>query len=105
MEKPLFIPLRTEYFEAFSLGYKAYELRPYGKRWNEKTCRPGRAVTLSKGYGKHARLSGVIDKIVIHNPASLNDHDRTALLLCYGNIDFNVIKIFIKITGQINGNV
>jgi ASC-1-like (ASCH) protein len=58
--KPLFIPLRSEYFDAFASGKKTCEWRIYGPRWNEKTCTPGREVTLSKGYGKHQRLRGII---------------------------------------------
>lgn len=62
MEKPLFIPLKKEYFKKFENGTKLLnsEFRPYGPRWNEVSCRPGRAVTLSLGYGKHRRLKGVV---------------------------------------------
>lgn len=59
-EKPLFIPLTAEWFDAFERGEKDTEYRPLGSRWNAKTCRIGRAVTLSRGYGKHRRLSGVV---------------------------------------------
>lgn len=58
--KPLFIPLKTEYYEAFERGDKDEEYRLYGKRWNENTCLEGREVTLSKGYGKKHRLTGEI---------------------------------------------
>lgn len=60
MSKPLFVPLRREYFEAFERGEKTEEYRPYGPRWNERTCFPGRRVVLSLGYGKARRLTGVI---------------------------------------------
>ena len=62
---PLFIPLKTCYFNAFKSGEKDTEYRVYGKRWNLRTCRLGRAVTLSRGYGKHERLSGVISEFWI----------------------------------------
>lgn len=58
--KPLFIPLKTEYFEAFKARTKTTEYRTYGERWNEGTCAVGRPVVLSKGYGKSERLTGVI---------------------------------------------
>ena len=58
--KNLFIPLKTEHYEAFERGDKDTEYRQYGSRWNEKTCPIGRGVTLSKGYGKQNRLSGVV---------------------------------------------
>lgn len=48
--KPLFIPLKAEFFSAFEQGTKMVEFRVYGPRWNENTCRPGRPVTLSYGY-------------------------------------------------------
>lgn len=49
-EKPLFIPLRTEWFRKFEDGSKDTEYRAYGPRWNEKTCRVGRPATVSHGY-------------------------------------------------------
>lgn len=49
-EKPLFIPLRTEWFEKFEDGSKDTEYRAYGPRWNERTCRIGREAVLSHGY-------------------------------------------------------
>jgi len=60
-EKPLFIPLKREFFEAFKNGTKTEEYRIYGPRWNEKTCRSGRKVVLSLGYGKKHRLTGVVE--------------------------------------------
>jgi hypothetical protein len=58
--KPLFIPLKTEYFDAFKAGTKDTEYRRHGERWNEDVCQVGRSVVLSKGYGRTERLSGVI---------------------------------------------
>jgi hypothetical protein len=49
-EKPLFIPLRTEWFRQFEAGTKDTEYRAYGPRWNERTCRVGRKATVSHGY-------------------------------------------------------
>lgn len=48
--KPLFIPLKTEWFRAFEDRKKDTEYRAYGPRWNEKTCVVGRSVTVSHGY-------------------------------------------------------
>ncbi len=56
----LFIPLRREYFDAFESGEKKEEYRPYGPRWNERTCRIGRRVVISLGYGTQRRLTGTI---------------------------------------------
>ena len=60
LEKPLFVPLKKEYYEAFESGEKKIEYRRYGARWNEATCRVGRRVILSCGYGKRRRMLGVI---------------------------------------------
>jgi hypothetical protein len=49
-DKPLWIPLKTEYFEAFRDGSKTIEYRRYGRRWSELSCYPCRPVTLSLGY-------------------------------------------------------
>ena len=47
--KPLFIPLKAEYYDQFATGEKRDELRLYGPRWNECTCPVGRPVILSRG--------------------------------------------------------
>lgn len=60
-ERPLFIPLKGKFFDLFVGGSKDTEYRLYGARWNERTCREGRAVILSRGYGKRHRLRGVIE--------------------------------------------
>ena len=57
IDKPLFVPLRREHFEAFASGRKRVETRRYSARWNERSCRIGRPVVLSLGYAG-ARLSG-----------------------------------------------
>lgn len=59
-EKPLFIPLRTEWYRQFDAGTKDTEYRAYGPRWNEKTCRIGRPATVSHGYGKRERLQKTV---------------------------------------------
>jgi hypothetical protein len=58
-EKALFIPLARRWFLSFQAGDKDTEYRAYGPRWNERTCRIGRAATLALGYG-HPRLSRVV---------------------------------------------
>ena len=60
IEKPLFIPLKAEFFEAFERGEKDTEYRPRVARWSEAVCRIGRRVVLSRGYGKARRLTGTI---------------------------------------------
>jgi hypothetical protein len=76
----LFIPLRREWFEAFVKGHKTFEYRPYGPRWNERTCAIGRRVTLSLGYGKRHRLHGTI----VSFERSEDVTRTTAWQSCYG---------------------
>src|SRR3990167_457942 len=64
--KPLFIPLTTQWFRAFKLGEKTVEYRSYGPRWNEHTCVPGRAVTLSHGYSGN-RLTATVLRFEVIN--------------------------------------
>ena len=58
--KPLFTPLKAEYFNAFERGEKKEEYRIFGKRWNHISCFIGRHVVLSYGYSKKRRLRGVV---------------------------------------------
>ena len=58
--RPLFVPLKSQYYEAFIDGLKDTEYRKYGNGWNERTCVIGRRVTISKGYGKQNRRTGKI---------------------------------------------
>lgn len=62
-EKPLFVPLHTKFYKAFVDGSKTVEYRRYGNAWNERTCRPGRRVTLSCGYGKRYRREGIVTRV------------------------------------------
>lgn len=67
-EKPLFVPLTRHWFEQFERGEKATEFRLYGARWNERTCRIGRPVTLSLGYGTKRRLTAVVSRFELVGP-------------------------------------
>jgi hypothetical protein len=79
--KPLFIPLKAEYFNAFADGSKSIEYRPYGARWNERTCPVGRPVVLSYGYGKARRLRGRVTGFARSTLATTTDAWRD----CYGD--------------------
>lgn len=65
MSKPLFIPLKGEFYDQFVKGQKDTEYRPYGPRWNENTCASGREVVLSRGYGKAHRLQGTVASFAV----------------------------------------
>jgi len=63
MSKSLFVPLTTRFFFQFKNEGKKFELRKYGKRWNENHVYPTRKVTISHGYsGK--RIKGMVG--VVH---------------------------------------
>jgi len=79
-KKPLFVPLKTEYFEAFVSGAKQEEFRPLGRGWNQRTCFAGRPVTISKGYGKKYRRDGFIIGVrIVDEP-----NDLPGWVECYG---------------------
>lgn len=85
--RPLFLPLKAEWFDAFEKGEKGEEYRAYGTRFNEVTCTVGRSVVLSYGYGKKRRLQG---KISFFRTAPMSefpvaqsiypDHDLVAII-------------------------
>ena len=94
MNTPLFIPLKTRYFEAFANGSKNTEYRRYGPGWNERTCYRGRPVIISKGYGKYSRLSGVIEETSVRtDPEAI-----PGWIDCYGLGRGPAICIKIKLT-------
>lgn len=70
---PLFIPLKGEYYDQFASGQKDTEYRPYGPRWNERTCPVGREVVLSRGYGKQHRLRGTVDHFTVSKVVTQTD--------------------------------
>ena len=59
LAKPLFVPLKGEWFDKFADGSKDVEYRKHGPGWNERTVYAGRRVTLSRGYSG-ARLDAAV---------------------------------------------
>jgi len=97
VDKPLFIPLNTKYYEAFADGSKTVEYRLHGKRWHPGTCWAGRPVTFSKGYGKKDRLSGVIEFVWLADTISLDDDVQKAIGEIYGEGNHEIICIEVKL--------
>lgn len=95
--KPLFIPLKTEFYDAFARGDKHSELRLYGPRWNERTCTPGRQVILSKGYGKQHRLNAVIDEFLKRDARTFGSTYQDSVLRTYGTLDKPIAEIRLTI--------
>lgn len=93
--KTLFIPLNTEYYEAFENGTKTEELRLYGKRWNHNTCMVGREVILSKGYGKYARMKGRIWKFKKQHGTLFGSTYKDSIKSVYGTLDIDIACISI----------
>lgn len=100
MKKPLFIPLKTEYYEAFKSGDKTEELRTYGKRWNENVCAINRGVILSKGYGAKDRINGVITNFKRQHATLLSDKHKEAIKNIYNTLDVEIACIEIEINGE-----
>jgi len=98
--KPLFIALKSEHFISFESGGKKFEIRKYGKRWNEKTCPVGRKVILSKGYGKKHRMNGNITSFSKLSANALSERDRVVVTLIYGSLDFYVSMIGISVDSK-----
>lgn len=91
--KPLFIPLKRQFFEAFRSGNKTTEYRKYGDRWNIRTCYPGRRVVLSLGYGKGSRITGVVaDFNINEQPNTIPGWSE-----CYGETNVGVFAACIGI--------
>ncbi len=76
--KPLFIPLKTQFFRAFQDGSKTVEYRRHGALWNARTCRIDRPVVISHGYGKKERLTGRVIGFEVKVMDSLD------WIACYG---------------------
>lgn len=97
MEKPLFVPLKAEFYDAFASGTKTEELRRYGPRWNERVCRIGRAVTLSRGYGKTARLTGRIWRFKRQRGDTFGSTYRAAIQRTFGTLALDIACISIEL--------
>ena len=95
--KPLFIPLSGKFYDQFISGEKRSELRRYGKRWNEDTCVIGRKVVLSRGYGKHHRVSGTIREFYKRRANTFGSTYQQAIRDCYGTIDLFIAEIRIDL--------
>lgn len=97
---PLFIPLKAVYFDAFDAGTKTRELRLYGPRWNERTCFAGRPAVLSKGYGKHHRLTAIVTGFAVLVPAELTPTELADFIALYGASAVHAAVIQLTLTNR-----
>ncbi|SFK75584.1 hypothetical protein SAMN05216302_101478 [Nitrosomonas aestuarii] len=93
--KQLFIPLNAWAYDQFAAGTKREELRRYGPRWNENTCPAGRQVTLSRGYGKKNRMSGVIWRFKKQHGSLFGSTYKESIKRIYGTLDIEIAVISI----------
>ncbi|SFK64676.1 hypothetical protein SAMN05216302_101172 [Nitrosomonas aestuarii] len=93
--KPLFVPLNANPYDQFADGTKTDELRRYGPRWNENTCPTGRKVTLSRGYGKKNRMSGVIWRFYKQHGSLFGSTYKESIKRIYGTLDIEIAVISI----------
>ena len=93
----LFVPLTSRYYEAFERGEKTEELRLYGPLWNERTCRIGRPITLSKGYGKKNRLHGTIWKFKRQHGSTFGSTYKAAIMDRYKTLDVWIAVISVTL--------
>ena len=91
--KPIFIPLKRQYFEAFRSGRKRIEYRKVGGQFTEANCSPGREVTLSLGYGTRNRFRGTVLRSWVKH------HDRPTgeIADCYGTEPIEILAIEILV--------
>ena len=97
-EKPLFVPLFREHFNAFLDGSKRVEFRKHGARWNRETCRVGRRITLSCGYNG-PRLHGTITRFDVSTAPSISEAWRKI----YGDERREVACIRVRLDGDLDG--
>jgi hypothetical protein len=86
-ERPLFIPLRGIWFDAFDRGQKTEEWRRFGPRWNEDICRVGRPVLLSRGYSGRrlaARIASVSLRSADEHPGAVELFGAGTLCIVLG---------------------
>jgi len=95
---PLFVLLKTEYYEAFADGSKCEVLHRYGARWNENTCLLGRHVVLSKGYGKQHRMIGRVSKFKRQYGTTFDSANKAAILAVFGTLHIEIACISIELT-------
>lgn len=93
----LFIPLKAEFYDAFVSGAKTEELRRYGPRWNERVCRVGRDVTLSRGYGKGHRLTGRIWRFKKQRGTTFGSTYKASIQRVFGTLDIDIACISIEV--------
>ncbi len=92
--KPIFIPLKSQYFEDFKNGRKQIEYRRAGVgQFTLAKCTPGREVTLSKGYSKSNRITGTVVRSWIEH----HEHPTGAIAKCYGTEPIDIIAISIRV--------
>ncbi len=92
--KPIFIPLKSEYYQAFLDGSKRIEYRRAGVgQFTLAKCTPGRDVTLSKGYGRRDRIRGT----VVNSWIEHHEHPTGAIADCYGHQPIDIIAIEITV--------
>lgn len=97
--KPLFIPLKAEYFDAFRDGSKDTEFRKFGARWNERTCMVVGLWFSPAGYGKSQRLNGIVSGFEVVPAKSFGGLQREAMRSLYGSLEFDIACIGIATTG------
>jgi hypothetical protein len=99
-DRPLFVPLKGEFYDAFADGTKIVEYRRYGPRWNERTCPVGRRVVLSRGYGRRHRLSGQVGGFGKRRARDCAPSVRVSLEQLYGSLDIDIACIWVVVDKQ-----
>lgn len=79
--KPLWVPLKAKYFDAFEAGSKTIEYRLYGAQWTEKHIYPGRPAVLGRGYsGRRLRAEVIKLEVRVMSTETYGPNRRLALI-------------------------
>ncbi|MDD5192957.1 MAG: hypothetical protein PHF67_00045 [Candidatus Nanoarchaeia archaeon] len=94
----LFVNLRTIYFEQFRNRTKRYEIRSYGKGFNEKYVYTDRDVELRNAWNRGS-LFGTIGEVVIGSLDNILDKVDYRLILSESNSREDAKRTITEILG------
>ena len=97
MEDELEIKVFEKYFEQWIDRKKKYEMRIYGEKWNEKTCRVGKKAIIRCGSKGLSSVSGVISGFSVVEACDLPQSDQDTIKEIWGTIDLTMACIEINI--------
>jgi len=96
-KNPLFLPLKTEFFNAFKDGTKTHEYRRHGRQFTKKNWFPGRRVNLRRGYSTNDNLYGTVTSFKVFRKSEIIGSLAKTITDLYGPEDEEICEIGIEI--------